>query len=158
MFKFSANVFMISFLFEFSSPILFTSPIKFVWSICSVLTRSILLLRLYNSSMIKFLMAITSASYDVALCSWCLWWTSSHHRTNTHHVRVLNSPNQINSKWISNPGQGWREMTLNPGQSWREMTLNPGKGWREMTLNPGQGWREMTLNPGQGWREMKIRD
>ena len=26
--------------------------------------------------------------------------SSSHYRTNTQHVRVLNSPNQISSKWI----------------------------------------------------------
>ena len=36
--------------------------------------------------------------------------SSSHHQTNTHHVRVLNLPNQVSSKWILNPGQAWREI------------------------------------------------
>ena len=31
--------------------------------------------------------------------------SSSHHQTNTHHVGVLNPPNQINLKWLLNPGQ-----------------------------------------------------
>ena len=31
--------------------------------------------------------------------------SSSHYRTNTHHVAVLNSPSQISSKWILNRGQ-----------------------------------------------------
>ena len=61
LFTFSSIVFKIIFLFEFSSQMFFTCPIKFVWSICSVLPWSILLLSLYNSSMMKFLMAITSA-------------------------------------------------------------------------------------------------
>ena len=60
-YKFSIKVFIISFLFEFSSDIFFASTIKFVFSICSVLTRSILLLKLYNSSMMKILMTITSS-------------------------------------------------------------------------------------------------
>ena len=31
--------------------------------------------------------------------------SSSHHGISTHHVGVLNSQNQIISKWLSNPGQ-----------------------------------------------------
>ena len=38
--------------------------------------------------------------------------SSSHHQTNTHHVGVLNLPNQISLKWILNPGQDWHEMQI----------------------------------------------
>ena len=38
--------------------------------------------------------------------------SSSHHQTNTHHVGVLNSPNQISLKSILNPGQDWCEMQI----------------------------------------------
>ena len=38
--------------------------------------------------------------------------SSSHHRTNTYHVGVLNLQNQINSKRILNPGQDRREMQV----------------------------------------------
>ena len=31
--------------------------------------------------------------------------SSSHHRTNTHHVGVLTLPNKVSSEWILNPGQ-----------------------------------------------------
>ena len=37
---------------------------------------------------------------------------SSYHQTNSHHVGVLNLPNQISSKWILNLGQDWREMQI----------------------------------------------
>ena len=37
---------------------------------------------------------------------------SSHHRTNTDHVGVLNSLNQISSKWMLNSGQNWCEMEI----------------------------------------------
>ena len=38
--------------------------------------------------------------------------SSSHQWTNTYHVEVLHSPNQISSKWILNPGQDWHEMQI----------------------------------------------
>lgn len=37
--------------------------------------------------------------------------SSTHHRTNTNYVGILNSPN-ISSKWILNPRKDWGEMQI----------------------------------------------
>lgn len=55
---------------------------------------------------------------------------SSYEQTSTHHVGVLNLPNQVSSKWIPNSGQNWREMQICDYQIYQKTTC--------ITLRPFQ--------------------
>ena len=51
--------------------------------------------------------------------------SSSHHWTNTDNAGVLNSPNQISSKPVSNPGQDWRKMQICDSQIFQRQHARP---------------------------------